>query len=69
MKRRNFLSWGFLSIPAISFANVKNYIKHERPKKAIPIRANESRFDGVQTTVKDAIGRCVVSAADTMVNC
>lgn len=65
MKRRNFLFWGFLSIPTISLANVKDYMKRERPKKAILIRANESRFDGVQTTVKDAIGRCVVSSADT----
>jgi len=65
MKRRNFLFWGFLSIPAISFANVKDYVKRKRPKKAILVRANESRFDGVQTMVKDAIGRCVVSSADT----
>ena len=62
MKRRNFLLSSLLTIPAISFAK---FSKKDRPKKAILIRANESRFYGEQKTVKDTIGRCAVSSVDT----
>ncbi len=65
MKRRNFVLTTLLSIPAVAFAKFENLKVSQRPKKGILIRANESRFDGKQETVKDAIGRCLVSGADT----
>ena len=65
MKRRNFLLTALLSIPAITLAQTKKIIRGKRPQKAILVRADESRFFGEQKTVKDAIGRCVVSSADT----
>lgn len=65
MKRRNFFLTTLLSLAAKPFASF-GHIKHtEKPKKGILIRANESRFDGEQKTVKNVIGRCLVSSADT----
>jgi len=65
MKRRNFVLTTLLSIPALALARFGEFKKSERAKKAFLIRANESRFDGQQKTVKNVIGRCVVSTADT----
>ena len=65
MKRRNFVLTTLLSIPAAAFAKMGNFKKSFGPKKGILIRANESRFDGEQKTVKNVIGRCLVSGADT----
>ena len=65
MKRRNFVINTLLSLPAVALAKFGDFKKSDRAKKAILIRANESRFDGEQKTVKDVIGRCVVSGADT----
>ena len=65
MKRRHFVLTTLLSLPATIFAKVGNLKKAGRPKKGILIRANESRFDGEQKTVKNVIGRCLVSSADT----
>jgi len=65
MKRRNFVLTTLLSIPAVAFAKFSDFKISKRPKKGIVIRANESRFDGKQETVKDAIGRCLVSGSDT----
>lgn len=65
MKRRNFLLAGLLSFPAMGLAKFGQFKKNERAKKAFIVKANESRFDGEQKTVKDSIGRCVVSSKDT----
>lgn len=65
MRRRNFVLTTLLSIPAVVAAKFESFRKTERPKKGVLIRANESRFDGKQQTVKNVIGRCLVSAADT----
>jgi len=65
MKRRNFVLTTFLSLTAMPFAGFGNFKKTLRPKKGILIRANESRFDGEQKTVKNVIGRCLISSADT----
>lgn len=65
MQRRNFVLTALLSLPAIAFAKFEQFTKRENPKKGIIIRANESRFDGKQKTVKNVIGRCLVSGADT----
>lgn len=65
MKRRNFVLATLLSIPAVAFAKFEDFKISKRPKKCVLIRANESRFDGQQETVKDAIGRFLVSGADT----
>ena len=65
MKRRNFVLSTLLSFPALALAKFESFAKREKPKKGIIIRANESRFDGEQKTVKNVIGRCLVSGADT----
>lgn len=65
MKRRLFLLGGACAVPAVSFAKFEPFTRLTRPQKALLIRANESRFDGEQRTVTDAIGRCVVSSVDT----
>ncbi|MEJ7559620.1 MAG: cupin domain-containing protein [Pedobacter sp.] len=65
MKRRNFVLTTLLSLPATVFAKFENLTNTAPPKKGIVIRANESRFDGQQKTVKNVIGRCLVSSADT----
>ncbi|TDO21279.1 cupin domain-containing protein [Pedobacter duraquae] len=65
MKRRNFVLATMLAIPATAFSKLGKFIKINKAKKAFIVKANESRFDGIQTTTPDAIGRCVVSGADT----
>ena len=65
MKRRNFVLTTLASLSAMPLIGFGNFKKVERSKKGILIRANESRFDGKQATVKDVIGRCLVSGADT----
>lgn len=65
MKRSNFILTALLSIPAITFAKFGDFKMNARPKNGIVIRANESRFYGEQKTVKDEIGRCVISSVDT----
>jgi len=65
MKRRNFVLTTIISLPYLAFAKFEQFTKREKPKKGIIIRANESRFNGEQKTVKNVIGRCLVSGADT----
>ena len=65
MKRRNFFLASILSIPTLAFAKLEQFKFSERPKKGFIVKSNERRFDGEQKTVKDAIGRCVVSGKDT----
>lgn len=65
MKRRNFVLSTIFAFPVTAFAKFSSFAKLQRPKKGILIRANESRFDGEQKTVKNVIGRCLVSSADT----
>jgi len=65
MKRRNFILTGLLSIPAISFGKILDFKVFNRPLKGIFIKANESRFDGVQKTITNDLLRCVVSNKDS----
>lgn len=65
MIRRNFVVTTLLSLFAKPLAGLGQKSNNGRPKKGILIRANESRFDGEQKTVKNVIGRCLVSSADT----
>jgi|SRR5690606_1225556 len=68
MKRRNFLSTAFLSIPAISFAGnglLNKIASVTNPVKGFFIRANESRFGGEQKTMTDDLLRCVISNNDS----
>ena len=65
MKRRNFVLATILAIPATAFSNLSKFVRSKMAKQPFIVRANESRFDGIQKTTPDAIGRCVVSGADT----
>ncbi|MEG0916542.1 MAG: cupin domain-containing protein [Myroides sp.] len=68
MKRRNFLSTAFLSIPAISFSGngFWNQISTTfNPIKGFFIKSTESRFGGEQKLMKDDLLRCLVSNTDS----
>jgi mannose-6-phosphate isomerase-like protein (cupin superfamily) len=65
MKRRNFILATLLAIPAAAFSKFGKFIKMDKVKSPFIVKANESRFDGIQKTTPDAIGRCVISGADT----
>ena len=62
MKRRNFLLTSLLSIPVVSFAKFKNYI---RGKKGILVKTDESRFNGQLKTGDRNAQLCKVSSVDT----
>lgn len=64
-ERRKFLLASLLAVPATALASVKGFATKERAQKGFIVKANESRFDGIQKPAPDAIGRCVVSGADT----
>lgn len=65
MKRRNFVLATVLAFPVTAFSNLGKFVKDSFVKKPFIVRSNESRFDGVQKATPDAIGRCVISGADT----
>lgn len=65
MKRRNFVLSTILAIPVTAFTKLGKLIKSDRTKKAFIVKSDESRFDGIQKVTPNAIGRCVVSGADT----
>ena len=65
MKRRHFVLSTLLSLPTLAFARFTGTGSSRRRKQAVVLRADQSRFDGETKTVKDAIGRCLISAADT----
>lgn len=68
MKRRNFITATLLSIPAFSFAGFNfwgNKTVRNTTKKGFLIRANESRFDGIQKTMTNDLLRCVISNKDS----
>jgi mannose-6-phosphate isomerase-like protein (cupin superfamily) len=68
MKRRNFLTTAFLSIPALSLA--ENTLWNQltttlNPIKGFYIKANESRFGSEQKTMEKDLLRCVISNKDS----
>jgi hypothetical protein len=46
MKRRHFVLSTLLSFPAVAFARFQSSGSSRRPKKAVILRADQSRFDG-----------------------
>jgi hypothetical protein len=63
MKRRNFMLSALLAIPSAAMAKF-SWLKTEKSKAGYLIRANESRFGGVQKKVGSDLLRCVVSCQD-----
>jgi mannose-6-phosphate isomerase-like protein (cupin superfamily) len=63
MKRRNFMLSALLAIPSAAMAKF-SWPKTEKAKAGYLIRANESRFSGVQKKVGSDLLRCVVSCQD-----
>jgi predicted transcriptional regulator len=59
MKRKNFLTTALLALPALSFAH-KSDVNQKKPsvgnaaKKGFIVKTTESRFNGRQTTPKEA---------------
>lgn len=60
MKRRNFVLSALAAIPAVSFAKFSS-----NKKKGFIVRADESRIDGNQVAIGDALLRGTISVADT----
>jgi len=65
MERRNFLLTTLLVAPFAAFAKWTDSSFFKKTKKAFLVRANESRFFGINNASGANFGRCMVSSADT----
>lgn len=65
MKRRNFLTTTLLAAPIAAFAKWSDVQFFRKEKKALVVRAAESRFSGKDTTADANFGRCIISSKDT----
>ena len=67
MKRRNFIWSAILAMPAFSWAKA-SFLRTDKTKaiakNGFLIRADESRYSGVQKKVGNDLLRCVVSCED-----
>ncbi|RYG01243.1 MAG: cupin domain-containing protein [Chitinophagaceae bacterium] len=70
MKRKNFISALLLALPSISFAKNRGFddleiLKPKPDKKGFVVKADESRYSGLQSKADDAFLHCKISTRDT----